>query len=160
MFLKAEWFQFVDSCSTHYSMVHHWVLTTKFQDELLSLIANHESKWKCQVVGLPSCCALESFRIQKIGCIVLVVSISKNLGMAKWDFNFGVRVVKLMDYKPKIQWSTLIQGKGCVNCHFLGVGGDERVTCGLSLFSSSWHYRNPRSEKKKKSFCEICHFTF
>jgi hypothetical protein len=62
-------------------MVHHWVLTTKFQDALLSLMKENGNA-KSLDPNAPS-----HWKLQDLECIVLVVSSYKSLSMAKWDFN-------------------------------------------------------------------------
>jgi hypothetical protein len=58
-------------------------MTTKFQDELLSLNANYESKQKFQAVG-PQHSLLKASRSKME---MLVVDHYKSLGMMKWQFD-------------------------------------------------------------------------
>jgi hypothetical protein len=114
-------------------MVHYWIQTTKFQNELLSLMkANGNAK-------LLNLNVLSHWKLQDPKCIVLIVSSYKSLGMAKRDFNLVLRlwnrqITSLRSNDPcwsyvRVAWIvTFSRGK--------------RTTCGMLLSSSLWHYKN------------------
>jgi hypothetical protein len=161
MTFKTQQLQFVVECNStiHYLMAHHWVMT-KFQDEVLSLISNYESKRKCQAVGPNIPC----WKLQDPKWTMSVVNNYKSPGMMKWDFDLVLGLINWQIINPKIWWSMLILGEGCMHCYFLrGLGGRHVAYRWLhhhNIIETQGFLSQNGGRGKKKSLCVIHQFTF
>jgi len=69
------------------------------------------------------------WKVQDPKWTMLVVDNYKSLGMRKWQFDLVLGLQNWKIIKPKIWWSILILGEGCMNCYFLRGMGGWHVAC-------------------------------
>jgi len=99
------------------------------------------------------------WKIQDLKCSMLVVDNYKSLGMTKWQFDLVLGMQNWKIIKPKIWWSILILGEGCMHCYFLRGMGGWHVACRClhnhnTIETQGFLLQNVGGGEKKISLCD------